>query len=137
MKYMILVSSTLQDWENMANWSPEDTQAIVGYMDEIIKELTASGEFIGGEGLGGPARMTVVQARPGASPLVTDGPMAEAKEFLAGYMAVDVASLDRAVEIAERWSACPTPDGRYAPIEIHPIMSEGPTDPELLDPYRK
>lgn len=137
MKYMLLVSMSRERWEDMATWDPEETKSVVGYMDVLMKELTESGEFIGGQGLGGPARMHVVRARPGADALVTDGPMAEAKEFLAGYMEVDVASEERAIEIAARWSACPTPRGDHGPIEVHPVMSEGPDDPELLDPYRK
>lgn len=136
MKYMLLISMKREQWADMASWTPEETKSVVGYMDELIKELTESGEFIGGEGLGGPARMHVVHARPGAEPLVTDGPMAEAKEFLAGYMEVDVPSLDRAIEIAKRWSACPTPRGDYAPIEVHPVMGDPSSDPELLAPYR-
>jgi hypothetical protein len=137
MKYMLLVSMSRERWENMATWAPEETKSVVGYMNELMKELTESGEFLGGEGLGGPARMHVVRAQAGGEPLVTDGPMAEAKEFLAGYMAIDVASVDRAIEIAKRWATCPTPGGDYAPIEVHPIMSEGPDDPELLAPYKK
>ncbi len=136
MKYLMLVSMTREQWEDMATWSPEETKSVVGYMDELIKELTDSGEFVGGEGLGGPARMHVVRAQPGGEPLVTDGPMAEAKEFLAGYMEVDVASEERALEIAKRWANCPTPRGEYAPIEVHPIM-QGPDDPELLAPYKQ
>jgi hypothetical protein len=138
MKYMLLISMKRESWEDMATWTPEDTKSVVGYMDVLLKELTETGEFISGEGLGGPARMTVVRAQPGGEPLVTDGPMAEAKEFLAGYMAIDVSSLDRAIEIAKRWSACPSPKlGEYPPIEIHPIMGDPSEDPDLLAPYKK
>ena len=139
MKYMLLISMKQENWEDMATWSPEEIKTTVGYMDELMNELTKSGEFIGGQGLGGPARMKVVQARPDAEPLVTDGPMAEAKELLAGYMEIDVASIDRAVEIAERWSACPTPRGvgQYIPVEIHRVMGAPGEDPELLAPYAK
>jgi hypothetical protein len=40
---------------------------------------------------------------------VTDGPFAEAKEFLAGYWIVDVERPQRAYEIAARASAAPGP----------------------------
>lgn len=139
MKYMLLVNTTLKTWEDMATWTPDELKSVVGYMDELMKELTDSGEFVGGQGLGGPARLKTVQARPGGEALVTDGPMAEAKEFLAGYMEVDVPSIDRAIEIAERWSACPGKGGvsEYAPIEVHPVMDSPDIDPDLLAPYRK
>jgi hypothetical protein len=50
-------------------------------------------------------------------PAVTDGPFAEAKEQLAGYLVVECESPERAVEIAARW-----PDARYAAMEVRPIM---------------
>ena len=36
-------------------------------------------------------------------PVVTDGPLAEAKEHFGGYLIVDCKSDDRAVEIAAKW----------------------------------
>jgi hypothetical protein len=138
MKYLLLLSMNRQRWHDMANLSPEEIKTSVGYMDVLLKELTESGEYIGGEGLGGPARMKIIQARPGGEPLITDGPMAEAKEFLAGYLEVDVPSVERAIEIAERWSTCPGKDGKPGnkPIEVHPIWADPAEDPELLAPYK-
>lgn len=43
--------------------------------------------------------------------MVTDGPFAETKEFLAGFWVVDVATAERAYEIAARASAAPGPGG--------------------------
>ena len=56
-------------------------------------------------------------------PAVTDGPFVEAKEQFAGYLAVDCASLDRAVEIAARW-----PDAKHFAMEVRPMV-EQPTAP--------
>jgi hypothetical protein len=135
---MLLINTKRENWADMATWTPEEIKESVGYMDELINELTRSGEMVGGQGLGGPARLRVVRAQPGGDPLVTDGPMAEAKEFLAGYLEIDVPSLDRAIEIAARMSAAPGKDGvsEYGPIEVHPVMGS-PEDPELLAPYKE
>ena len=61
---------------------------------------------------------------------MTDGPFAEAKEFLAGYWIVDVERPERAYEIAARASACPGPGG--APlnmsIEVREVMSAPPVE---------
>jgi hypothetical protein len=135
---MLLITMSQEGWTELATYAPEDIKANVSYMDKLIKELTESGEFVGGEGLGGPARMKVVQARPGGDALITDGPMAEAKEFLAGYFEIDVATPERALEIAARVSAAPGRDGEpvNGPIEVHPIMDAPDVDPELLAPYR-
>jgi hypothetical protein len=53
----------------------------------------------------------------------TDGPFAEAKEQFAGYLAVDVESQERAVEIAARW-----PDARYFAMEVRPVMYDAGDD---------
>jgi hypothetical protein len=52
----------------------------------------------------------------GAVPAVTDGPFAEAKEQLAGYLMVDCESPERAVEIAARW-----PDAKRWAMEVRPV----------------
>jgi hypothetical protein len=138
MKYMLLINMKREGWSDLAAWTPDEIKRNTSYMNDLINELQASGEFAGGEGLGGPARMKVVQARPGADALVTDGPMAEAKEFLAGYFTVEVPNLERALEIAERVSAAPGRDGEpeNSPVEVHPVMNAPDEDPELLAPYK-
>jgi len=126
MKYMLLINSKPETWKDLTTWSPREVTTMTDYMSALIKELEDTGEYIGGEGLGGPAFMKVVRGQSSGDPLVTDGPMAEAKEFLAGYMAVDVASEERAIEIAARISSAPGKDGvsQYGPIEVHPIKSD-------------
>ena len=47
----------------------------------------------------------------------TDGPFAEAKEQLAGYLTVECDSPERAVEIAARW-----PDAKYFAMEVRQLM---------------
>jgi len=61
---------------------------------------------------------------------VTDGPCAEAKEFLAGYWIVDVESTNRAYAIAARVSAAPGKGGvpLNMPIEIREVMSAPPVE---------
>ena len=55
-----------------------------------------------------------MRAGKDGAPEVTDGPFAEAKEFLAGYWIVDVESTERAYAIAARASAAPGPGRRAA-----------------------
>jgi hypothetical protein len=54
---------------------------------------------------------------------VTDGPFLEAKEALAGYCIVDVATPERAEEIAARW-----PDAKHWGMEIRALMQGGGED---------
>jgi hypothetical protein len=61
---------------------------------------------------------------------VTDGPFAEAKEFLAGYWIVDVETTDRAYQIAAQASAAPGKGGApmNMPIEVREVMSAPPVE---------
>jgi hypothetical protein len=111
------------DWQ-VASWSPEDLQAHIGFMHGLNADLTASGELVGAEGLAPPAEAKLVRAGKDGAP-VTDGPFAEAKEFLAGFWIVDVDRPERAYEIAARASSAPGPGGAplVIPIEVRQVMS--------------
>jgi hypothetical protein len=111
------------DWQ-VASWSPEDLQAHIGFMHRLNADLTASGELVGAEGLAPPAEAKLVRAGKDGAP-VTDGPFAEAKEFLAGFWIVDVDRPERAYEIAARASSAPGPGGAplVIPIEVRQVMS--------------
>ncbi|WP_244177249.1 YciI family protein [Streptomyces albus] len=107
-----------------AGWGP-----LVSFMEEVNKELAERGEMVEAQGLGGPGPVTTVRARPDGTPEVTDGPHFRAEKILAGYWIIDVATPERAVEIATRISTAPRPDGTPGddPVELHPVM-EGPPE---------
>ena len=71
-----------------------------GEIEAIMRELTASGELVGTEALADPSNTKTVRPRDGVT-AVTDGPFAEAKEHLGGYLILEC-SEERAVEIATR-----------------------------------
>ena len=112
MKYMILIHSDMQFWQE--SLSEEEANRVLGNHYKVINETKASGELIRVEGLGN--ERTFIEFRNG-TPAVTDGPFGEVKEQLAGLFLVDVESLDRAKEIAGRLS-------EYGVVEIRPIMEE-------------
>jgi hypothetical protein len=86
--------------------------------------LRESGELVAIGPLEGPEEAKVVRAGKDGVP-VTDGVFPEAKEFLLGYWMVDVASPERAYEIAARLSGGPGPGGvpTNMPIEVRRIVS--------------
>ena len=131
MKYMLMMNAPRGkgDWE-VSNWPPEDLKAHIDFMKGFGEELSDAGELVGAEGLAGPDQARVVRARKNGAPEVTDGPFAEAKEFLAGYWIVDVESPTRAYEIAARASAAPGKGGipLNMPIEVREVMSAPPVD---------
>ena len=132
MKFMLMMNAPrgTGDWE-VINWAPEDLKAHIGFMVRLNKELKEEGALVGAEGLAAPAQARIVRAGSGGKPEVTDGPYAEAKEFLAGYWIVDVETPEQAYAIAARASAAPGPGGKQLniPIEVREVMSGPPCEP--------
>ncbi|MEO8178477.1 MAG: YciI family protein [Deltaproteobacteria bacterium] len=132
MKFMLMMNAPrgTGDWD-VAKWKPEDLKAHIGFMVRFHKELKAEGALVGAEGLASPGEARIVRAGKSSTPEVTDGPFAEAKEFLAGYWIVDVESPQQAYAIAARASAAPGPGGKpmNMPIEVREVMSGPPVDP--------
>jgi hypothetical protein len=116
MKYMLLIYDNADTRDLF--FGPEG-KALGEEIDALMAELTASGELVGGEALADPAQTRSIRARDGA-PVVTDGPLAEAKEHFGGYLIVDCETPERATEIASRW-----PNARFAAMEVRPLMSVG------------
>lgn len=99
----------------------DERQELMGGHGEFIKTIRESGEMISTEALADPSQSSVVRVRGGV-PVVTDGPYLEAKEFLGGYYLVDVASRDRALELAAL-----IPDARFSGlgIEVRQVVFSG------------
>src|SRR4051794_39021555 len=112
MKYMILIYDNAQTREHFSSAESADLMAEVM---AIMKEITESGELIGTEALADPSNTKTIRLAGGA-PVVTDGPYAEAKEHLGGYLMVECETPERAAEIALRW-----PSSRFSPLEVRPL----------------
>jgi hypothetical protein len=132
MKYMLMMHAPRAGWKDagIGTWPMEDIKAHINFMHRFNKELTEAGEFVDGQGLALPEDARVVRAGKGGAPEVTDGPFAEAKEFLAGFWIIDCESKGRAYEIAARVSAAPGKGGvpMSIPIEVREVMSAPPVD---------
>ncbi len=128
MKFMLMMHAPRGTGEyKITQWSPEDFKAHIAFMQRLNRDLTASGELAGGEGLAQPGDARIVRAGKSA-PVVTDGPFAESKEFLVGFWIVDVDSAERAYEIAATASAAPGPGGTplNMPLEVRQVMQAPP-----------
>jgi len=108
---------------SMDQWAPEEVSAHIQFMHDIAEEFRARGEFIGAEGLSPDG--TFVRYDGEGRPPVTDGPFAETKDLIAGWMILDVDSEERAHEAAARLSSAPGPGGRPIKewIEVRQIMA--------------
>ncbi|HEX6210294.1 MAG TPA: YciI family protein [Methylomirabilota bacterium] len=115
MKYMLLVYLD-QDYEKT---SLSEREQIYSAQLKLGQELTASGRYLAGAPLYPPSTATSVRVREGQR-LLTDGPFAETREHLGGYMLIDVENLDEAIAIAAR-----SPVARVGTVEVRPVR-EGP-----------
>ena len=129
MKFMLMMHAPRGTGEYaVTQWKPEELQAHIRFMHDLNRDLTDAGELAGAEGLAAPGEARIVRAGKNGTPAVTDGPFAEAKEFLVGYWIVDVPSAERAYEIAAKASTAPGPGGKplIIPIEVRQVMQAPP-----------
>jgi hypothetical protein len=110
----------------MDQWTPEEVQAHIAFMGQVAEELSERGEFVDGQALSPEG--TFVRYDGEGRPPVTDGPFAETKDLIAGWMVVDVDSEQRAHEAAARLSSAPGAGGRPIQewIEVRPFLGEPP-----------
>ena len=111
----------------MDQWTQDEITAHVQYMRDFAARLEETGEYVGGAGLA-PEGMWVRHDGEGRPP-VTDGPFAETKDLIAGWMVIDVDSQERAVELAGELSAAPGAGGKpiHEWLELRPFMGAPPT----------
>ena len=111
----------------MDQWAPEEVDAHIQYMRDFAARLEETGEFVDGQALS-PEGAWVRYDGEGRPP-VTDGPFAETKDLIAGWMIIDVESWDRAVQLAGELSAAPGASGEpiHEWLEVRPFLSDSPT----------
>jgi hypothetical protein len=112
MKYVALIFSNPAVWEALP---ADEVEQVIKVHNDLIEELTASGELLGVYRLAGAATARTVAPRSDGVPAVTDGPFGESKEVLASLWDLDVDGPERAVEIAR-------PLARHAVVEVRPLM---------------
>ena len=111
----------------MDQWTPEEIDAHVDYMNRFAQKIEASGEFVDSQALS-PGGMWV-RYDGEHKPPATDGPFAETKDLIAGWMIIDVDSEQRAIELAADLSAAPGAGGMpiHEWLEVRPFMAEPET----------
>ena len=113
MQYALLIYTPAGDTDSL---TPEELEAL----SREYWALRDDPAITGGAGLQTPETATTVRLQDG-HPLVTDGPFADTKEYLAGLYLVEAPDLDAATEIAAR-----IPAVRFGgAIEIRPLVTAG------------
>ena len=118
MQYMLLIYN-----DETAEPKPPDPRAVAVFKEygEFTEAIRKSGNFVTGAPLQPTSTATTVRVRDGKR-LVTDGPFAETREQLGGYMVIDVKDLDEAIAIAAR-----IPLARTSTVEVRPVREGQPT----------
>jgi hypothetical protein len=117
-RYMALVKA---DRDSEAGLFPDEKSLTA--MGRFLDEGTKAGILLTGEGLQ-PSSKSARVRYSGKERLVLDGPFAETKELVAGYMIVQFASRAEAIEWTKRFVQVDAP-GRYqgqCECEIRPIF---------------
>ncbi|RCS53076.1 YciI family protein [Bremerella cremea] len=94
-------------------------EELPGQMDlalDVCHQLQAKGEFLGASPLLPVSSATSLSCKSGRLE-VTDGPFAETKEQLGGYVLIDVPNLDDAIEVARKF-----PAAQRGTVEIRPLF---------------
>lgn len=129
MKFMVQMNVKRGPYQ-MEGWSQEDVKRMVGFMDDLNRDLKSRGQWVVAEGLVSPDQAKLVKANDDGSPSVTDGPFAESKEFIAGFWIITVKDADEAYQFAARVSSCPGPGGKplNMPVEVRAVGEPPPTE---------
>jgi len=111
---------------SMDKWTPDEVDAHVTFMTDFAAHLETTGEFVDAQALSPDG--TWVRSDGAGRPPVTDGPFAETKDLIAGWMVIDVDSHDRAIELAGELSAAPGANGEpiHEWLEVRPFLTEMP-----------
>ncbi len=110
----------------MDQWAPDEVDAHMQFMSDFASRLVGTGEFVDGQALS-PDGMWVRYDGEGRPPVV-DGPFAETKDLIAGWMIIDVDTKERAIELAGGLSSAPGAGGRpiHEWLEVRPFLELPP-----------
>jgi hypothetical protein len=114
MRFMIIVKASP---ESEAGAMP--TSEELAAMGRFNEELIDAGVLLAAEGLRDSAKGARVK-KVGGKVVVTDGPFAETKEQLGGFLLIDVPDLNEAIRVAAQF-----PAARFGSVEVRPIKEHG------------
>ena len=115
MKYALLI---YENPEAFASRDQADNAEYYGAWRAYYRSLVDAGVYLGGEPLHAPETGTTVRHREGRKQ-IQDGPYANTKEQLAGFIMLELPSLDAALEWASR---CPAT--AMGAVEVRPLAPE-------------
>jgi hypothetical protein len=115
MKFICLGYLEERKWDEM---SAHNRTALMNQCLAYDEELRQGGYLMGGEALQSVRNAATLRYRHGVV-AVTDGPYAETKEQLGGFMIFSARDLNHAIQLMSKH-----PGVRFGPFEIRPVDEE-------------
>ena len=115
MQFALLIYESAQGFAERKN---DGNDPYIGAGRACYNALVESGVYVGGDPLEVPDIATTVRVKD-AKRLVQDGPYADTKEQLAGFIILELPSLDEALDWAAR-----CPKASSGAVEVRPLSPE-------------
>ncbi len=116
MNQYLLSLHTPREPSHAPSMSAEEMEGFMGRINALEADMRAHDAFVFTGGLQGPDASRTVRAAH-ADVVVTDGPFAESKEYLAGFYVIEADDMDDALG----WAA-KVVEAIGAPIEVRPFF---------------
>ncbi|MDX8030054.1 YciI family protein [Lentzea sp. BCCO 10_0856] len=110
--------------DDPASWEPN--AELIERMNGFIDKLTANGVLLGAEGV---QKVGSVVRRRGTAVKSIDGPFAEAKEVVGGFVLINAKDLAEATAVAEEYITC------FAGVEEMSVEVRQVAEMEDIEPY--
>ncbi|SFR29786.1 Uncharacterized conserved protein [Lentzea waywayandensis] len=110
--------------DDPASWEPN--AELIERMNAFVEKLTADGVMLGAEGV---QQQGAVVRRRGAAIKSIDGPFAEAKEVVGGFLLINAKDLAEATAVAEEYITC------FAGVEEMSVEVRRVAEFEDIEPY--
>jgi hypothetical protein len=116
-QYMLLI---YEDATTAPARGSEQAQQEFAEYGTFTEDINKNGMFVSGAPLQTTETATTVRVNGNGDALLSDGPFADTKEWLAGYYMLECPDLDTATQQAAR-----IPAARHGAIEVRPVMDLG------------
>lgn len=115
MKYLLLCCDSEAEYEGMDD---AEREALLTETFEYAARLRDSGQLLEGLPLERVSSAVTVRVRNGR-PSTTDGPFAETKEQIGGFLLIEAKDFNEAIRMASNW-----PPARLGSVEVRPVAEQ-------------
>lgn len=115
MKYLLFCCDSEAEFDAMDD---AERDALMTETFEYADGLRESGQLLEGLPLESVGSAVTVRVRNGR-PSTTDGPFAETKEQIGGFLLIEAKDFNEAIRIASSW-----PPARLGSVEVRPVAEE-------------